>query len=86
MFLLSVPDERGVVSRERLAGTYRLSAYYLAKLVSELPLQIIIPTFFYIFVYWMAGLGGVSQFFTTWLLLLLSIATAQVNYLHHIVL
>jgi len=59
----SVPTERGVISKERAAGAYRLSAYYIAKTVSELPIKIVIPTLFYTFVYWMSGLNDVAVFF-----------------------
>ncbi|WAR01375.1 AB22G-like protein [Mya arenaria] len=62
---LSVPTERGVISKERAAGAYRLSAYYFAKIVSELPLTIVVPSLFYTVVYWMSGLGNVGQFFAS---------------------
>ena len=77
--IVSVPSERGVISKERSAGSYRLSAYYIAKTVSELPLQIIMPTLFYTYIYWMTGLGGVTKFFMTWPMLLLATITGQVN-------
>ena len=77
--LFSVPGERGVISKERAAGAYRLSAYYLAKSASELPLHILAPTLFYTFIFWMAGLGGVPEFFATLPLLLLATITAQVK-------
>ena len=76
---LSVPAERGVIAKERMTGAYRLSAYYLAKSASELPLHVIGPIPFYTFGFWMAGLGGVSEFFSTLAILLLTIVTAQVK-------
>ena len=75
----TVPEERGVIAKERTAGSYRLSAYYLAKTVSELPLHIVGPIPYYTFVYWMAGLGDVAQFFSTLSILLLATITAQVR-------
>ncbi|WAR01369.1 AB14G-like protein, partial [Mya arenaria] len=78
LILISVPTERGIISKERAAGAYRLSAYYLAKTVSELPLKIVVPSLFYTFVFWMSGLGNVRQFFMTWPILMLSVFSAQV--------
>ena len=76
---LSVPAERGVIAKERMTGAYRLSAYYLAKSASELPLHIICPIPFYSFAFWMAGLGGVSEYFATLAVLLLTTVTSQVK-------
>ncbi|XP_052215978.1 uncharacterized protein LOC127834288 isoform X2 [Dreissena polymorpha] len=75
--VLTFPSERGLITKERSAGAYRLSAYYLARTVSELPLQIVVPTLFYTFVYWMAGLNDVTVFFMTLPILLLSVISAQ---------
>ncbi|XP_052231047.1 uncharacterized protein LOC127844677 [Dreissena polymorpha] len=74
-----LPSERGLISKERLAGAYRLSAFYLARTVSELPLTIVIPTLYFAFVYWMAGLNDVTAFFMTWPILVLSVISIQVT-------
>ncbi|XP_064611787.1 uncharacterized protein LOC135475778 [Liolophura sinensis] len=58
------PAEMPVINKERAAGMYRLSAYILAKMTSELPLVITFPTVCYPIIYWMAGLNSdVSTFF-----------------------
>nr|XP_022290386.1 ABC transporter G family member 22-like [Crassostrea virginica]XP_022290391.1 ABC transporter G family member 22-like [Crassostrea virginica]XP_022290399.1 ABC transporter G family member 22-like [Crassostrea virginica] len=59
------PMERLVISKERLAGWYRLSAYYLAKMTSELVLILIQPLFFITIIYWSVGLNGVASYFAT---------------------
>eukprot|EP00794_Sanderia_malayensis_P015415 gene15415-16989_t len=75
--LLSFPTERPVITKERAAGMYRLSAYYLAKSVSELPLVILQPVIFLIIVYWMAGLNRSAWFIVSLLFLILSTITSQ---------
>lgn len=37
------PQERKIVSRELWGNAYRTSAYYLARVLCELPLQVILP-------------------------------------------
>ncbi|XP_021349695.1 ABC transporter G family member 21-like isoform X2 [Mizuhopecten yessoensis] len=61
--LTLVTGERAVVSKDRSAGAYRLSAYYLAKITSEMPLLLCVPLLFNTAVYWLAGLGGVDGYF-----------------------
>jgi len=51
-----VDDNEGVVKRERLAGIYRLSAYFLAIITTEIPVFIITSTLYVIASYWMANL------------------------------
>lgn len=75
--LMSFPNERTVVRKERAAGYYRLSAYYLAKSLSELPLILCYPTLFMIIVYWMAGLNRSEAFVGTLSVVLLTAITGQ---------
>ena len=77
-FVNAVPSEQVVVAKERSAGSYRLSAYYLATTVSLLPLVLLHPSLFIIPVFPITGLVGVGNFFGTWFVMLLQYFTTQV--------
>ena len=58
MGLLSFPFERAVIDKERASGSYRLSAYFIAKSLAEAPLKLVLPTLFLIIAYWMARINN----------------------------
>lgn len=68
-----------VINKERSAGWYRLSAYYLAKMTSEIPLILVQPILFITVVYWCVGLNGVTAFFATIGTLIIHAIAGQVN-------
>jgi len=60
----SFPSERLLVLRERAAGTYHASAYFLSKITAESTMQVLTPFIFGCIVYWLVGLQPVaSKFF-----------------------
>lgn len=74
-----MPAEHVVISKERRSGSYHLSAYYMAKTISELPLLVTLPTLFIIITYWIAGFNSAASFFGVWLVLLVNSVVAQVG-------
>eukprot|EP01117_Protostelium_nocturnum_P009679 TRINITY_DN3458_c0_g1_i2.p1 TRINITY_DN3458_c0_g1~~TRINITY_DN3458_c0_g1_i2.p1 ORF type:complete len:737 (+),score=278.39 TRINITY_DN3458_c0_g1_i2:136-2346(+) len=62
--LFNFPAERAVLQRERAEGSYYLSAYFLAKVVSELPFIFLYPIIFISISYFMIQLRlSVGHFF-----------------------
>lgn len=70
-----------MLAKERSVGMYRLSAYLLARMTSDLPLDLILPLVFLVIVYLMAGLKSTfTAFSLTMLTVFLSVVAAQVNH------
>lgn len=76
---IEVPMERVVIHKERSAGWYRLSAYYLAKMTSELPLILVQPGIFVAVSYWCIGFNGVGPFFGTVFIMMVNAIAGQVS-------
>ena len=68
-----------MIGKERASGSYHLSAYYLAKTISELPILFILPSLYIVIVYWAAGLNSVASFFGSWFVLILNCFVGQVG-------
>ena len=68
-----------MVSKERAAGSYHLSAYYLAKTLSEIPLILFLPSIFIVLVLPISGIQGAGSFFGAWLTILLGCFSLQVS-------
>jgi len=82
--MVAVTDDTGVFTRERAAGLYRLSAYYLAVMTTEIPVTFIMTTMFVLIVYWMVNLMPATfNFIAHWLILELSTFAAQVQHYNY---
>ncbi|KDP27016.1 hypothetical protein JCGZ_20951 [Jatropha curcas] len=76
--IFTFPQERRMLAKERSSGTYRLSSYFMSRLVSDLPMELVLPTVFITITYWMAGLKPTPQnFFYTLFVLLYSVLVSQ---------
>lgn len=77
--IFAFPQERAMLTKERAADMYRLSAYFVARTTSDLPLDLLLPILFLLVVYFMAGLRlSAGPFFLTMLTVFLCIVAAQV--------
>ena len=54
--LAQFPLQRQVMIRERSAGSYRTSSFYVSKVLCEVPNAILQKALYYIIIYWMVGL------------------------------
>lgn len=76
--IFTFPQERAMIKKERAADMYKLSAYFVARTTSDLPLDLILPLLFLLVVYFMAGLrNNVASFFLTMVVVFLCIVAAQ---------
>lgn len=62
------PSKRAMSIRERAAGMYRCSSFYLSNVIVEIPSQVAQRALFIIVVYWMIGLKEEAGAFFIWLL------------------
>ncbi|PNX74320.1 ABC transporter G family member 9-like protein, partial [Trifolium pratense] len=65
--LFTFPEDRAMIIKERSSCMYyRLSSYFIASNVIDLPVQLFMPTLFITITYWMGGLkANASNFFQT---------------------
>lgn len=76
--VFTFPQERRMLIKERSSGMYRLSSYFLARTIGDLPLELALPTAFTFIVYWMGGLKpDPFTFILSLLVVLYSVLVAQ---------
>lgn len=57
---------------------YRLSSYFMSRMASDLPMELLLPTVFTLIAYWMVGLkSNPASFFATLFSLLFNVLVAQ---------
>lgn len=61
--IFTFPQERMMLEKERSSGMYRLSSYFMARMVGDLPMELVLPTIFVTITYWMAGLKPTATHF-----------------------
>ncbi|KAG2665663.1 hypothetical protein I3760_15G018700 [Carya illinoinensis] len=67
-----------MLTKERSVGMYKLSAYFLGRTTSDLPLDLVLPIVFLLIVYFMVGLKlSFASFSLTMLTVFLSVVAAQ---------
>eukprot|EP00051_Salpingoeca_urceolata_P027667 m.482683 g.482683 ORF g.482683 m.482683 type:complete len:647 (-) comp22631_c0_seq1:199-2139(-) len=70
-------NNRDIILKERIAGTYSLSSYVVAKSVAELPLALVLPSTCFVIVYWATGLRTGWTFLYAWLVVILQVLSVQ---------
>lgn len=76
--VFAFPQERVILMKERASGMYTLSSYFMARIVGDLPMELILPTIFIAITYWMTGLKpDVGSFLLTLIVLLGYVLVSQ---------
>ncbi|KAK7362894.1 hypothetical protein VNO77_05019 [Canavalia gladiata] len=76
--ILTFPHDREMIIKERSSYMYRLSCYFIASNLVDLPVQLALPTLFITITYWMGGLkASASIFFQTLAVVLLYALVSQ---------
>ncbi|KAH0460151.1 hypothetical protein IEQ34_010814 [Dendrobium chrysotoxum] len=76
--VFTFPQEQAIFIKERASGMYSLSSYFVARMVGDLPMELILPAIFSIIIYWMARLRPeLDAFLLTLLVLLFYVLVAQ---------
>lgn len=63
-------EEKPIFLRENRNWMYRTTAYYLAKMIADLPFQVVYPTIFSIITYWMIGFQPTFSRFIQYIVIL----------------
>lgn len=77
--VFAFPQERAIFMKERAAGMYTLSSYFMARITGDLPMELILPTLFMSILYWMTGLRPELSAFVLTLLVLLGYVLVSIG-------
>lgn len=77
--LNTFPAERALTLRERKAGTYKVSAYFLAKFVIDFLIRIINPIIFSLIVYFLIGYQMETSKFLTFMVFMMLCSQASTS-------
>ncbi|KAJ7948613.1 ABC transporter G family member 9 [Quillaja saponaria] len=67
-----------MLEKERSSGMYRLSSYFMSRMVADLPMGLVLPTIFVCMTYFMAGLRDTAaNFLFTLSALLLNVLVSE---------
>ncbi|MQM09875.1 hypothetical protein Taro_042755 [Colocasia esculenta] len=76
--IFTFPQEREILQKERSSGMYRLSSYFMARTVGDMPMEFVLPIFLITVDYWMGGMRPeASAFFLTLFPSLLGVMVSQ---------
>ncbi|GFP78591.1 ABC transporter g family member 9 [Phtheirospermum japonicum] len=76
--IFTFPQEQMMLAKERSSGMYRLSSYFMALTLGDLPMELVLPTVFFTITYWMAGLKPTpGSFFSGLFILLYNVLCSQ---------
>ncbi|XP_050216209.1 ABC transporter G family member 9-like [Mercurialis annua] len=76
--IFTFPQERRMLEKERSSGMYKLSSYFISRTLSDLPMDLVLPTTFVTITYWMGGLKrAAANFFFTLFVVLFNVLAAQ---------
>jgi len=76
--LFTFPQDRVVIQKERATASYRLSSYFMAMTVADLPVFLVMPLIYMTISYWMVvPTLGFVKYLCILLIALLSVMTGQ---------
>jgi ABC-type multidrug transport system ATPase subunit/ABC-type multidrug transport system permease subunit len=76
--LVTFPSEYKISTKERRSGMYNLSAFYISRTASDIPIDLAMPTIMIFITYFMVGLKATAAaFFANWFTGLLVVLVAQ---------
>jgi len=78
--LWAFPPERPIIEKERRSGAYRFSAYYIAKMIAETPMEILFPSVYLLISYPLMGGTPVAFFGILFSQVLSSLAAQSIGF------